>query len=126
MKKNPTTSAQSKACGASMLVRSGASERAQVRMAGNAMHVPCVGAFLIAACKKVICEHIVDLVTAFFLNGRPATPAQSRWTGVPCVARFAFGLYSFHGLLGGFWQALVSGARGGGNPNGGNRNGDNY
>ena len=49
----PTNSAQSRACGASMLVRSGASERAQVRMAGNSMHVPCVGAFLIAACMML-------------------------------------------------------------------------
>ena len=59
------------------------------------------------AVKAAICSHIAELVIAVFLNSRPATPAQSRWTGVPSIARFGYGLFAFHGLLGVLCKALM-------------------
>ena len=45
----PVTPAQSQLCGAPRLDTGDASERTVVRMAGNGMHTPCVGVFLLCA-----------------------------------------------------------------------------
>ena len=45
----PTTRQQSKACGSPVLCLDDLRERAVIKMAGNAMSVPCVAAFICAA-----------------------------------------------------------------------------
>ena len=49
----PMTRKQAAKCGAPALDVRNTSEREQVRMAGNAMSVPCVGAFLLCAIMMV-------------------------------------------------------------------------
>ena len=56
--------------------------------------------------KGSFVKHLTNLVRAIFMNVRPSPPAQSRWTGVCAVARFCFGLYSFHNLLKGIFAYL--------------------
>ena len=50
-------------------------------------------------CLPRIASHLGRLIKQVFLNIRPCQPAQARWTGVPAVAIFCFGLWCFHGLL---------------------------
>ena len=57
--------------------------------------------------RESLSEHVVRLVQLLLLNQRPAQPAQSRWTGVPCVARFAYGLFAFHNLFKHVMPALL-------------------
>lgn len=64
-----------------------------------------------AGFRRSLVEHVSKLVKLILLNQRPAQPAQSRWTGVPCVARFAFGLFAFHGLLAKLIQSLPGGTK---------------
>ena len=66
-------------------------------------------------------DHISSLVKLIFLNSRPAPPAQSRWTGVPNVARWCYGLFAFHGLFSRLVSSLSpnSDAAGGGRGRGG-------
>ena len=45
----PVNGRQASSCGAPRLSTTKASDRSKVRMAGNAMNVPSVGAFLMAA-----------------------------------------------------------------------------
>lgn len=73
------------------------------------------------AVRCAISKHISDLVVAVFLNSRPSTPAQSRWTGVASTAQFAYGLYCFHRLLATLCGALLPsgvdvGGKAGGKP----------
>lgn len=51
------------------------------------------------ALKSRLACHLAQLIQVIFLNCRPPAPAQSRWTGVPAVARFCYGLYSWHRIF---------------------------
>ena len=56
--------------------------------------------------RSAICQHITVLCQHLFLSQKPPKPTQSRRTGVAGVARWAFGLASFHRCLGPVLQSL--------------------
>lgn len=65
------------------------------------------------AIRAALVKHISNLIRSVFLSQRPTTPAQSRWTGVPAVARFAYGLYAFHRLFSFLCKKLAPRGKGG-------------
>lgn len=46
-----------------------------------------------------IAEHLSQVLKLLFLNVKPAQPSQARWTGIPSVAAFCFGLICYHNLF---------------------------
>ena len=51
------------------------------------------------ALKRRLACHLAQLIQVVLLNCRPPAPAQSRWTGVPAVARFCYGLFAWHRIF---------------------------
>lgn len=74
--------------------------------------------------KGSLVKHLTNLIKAVFLNERPPTPCQSRWTGVCGVARFAYGLCSFHNLFKSAFGSLAPTPSGKGKGKGKARDGD--
>lgn len=67
----------------------------------------------VRAFRESIIRRVSTLFKAIFLCKRPATPAQSRWTGIPSVTRFVYGLFSFHGFLAKLFQIAFQPSSGG-------------
>ena len=74
--------------------------------------------------KGSLVKRLTNLIKAVFLNERPPTPCQSRWTGVCGVARFAYGLCSFRNLFKSAFGSLAPTPSGKGKGKGKARDGD--